>query len=197
MPCPMNAKTSDSLRLFYALWPDDATSSALLKMQAPMQGRRIPYSNLHMTLVFLGQQPAALLPALKEILAHIPRTDISLTLDQVGYFPRNHIAWVGPNRIPNELLALHDRLVQALTDRKVAFNGQHAYKPHVTLARDAALPPDLAFEPIAWRATEAALVQSTTTAEGSIYRILASRSLDKEVWVPDESQQEGVDAPRT
>ncbi len=161
-----------------------------------MHGRRIPYSNLHMTLVFLGQQPIALLPDLKDILVRIPRTEITLTLDRVGYFPRNRIAWVGPQQAPEALLAMQADLVQALNERKVRFNGQHSYKPHVTLARDAALPPDLTFDPITWRATEVALVQSTTTMEGSIYQILARRSIDKDVLVPDETGGEDVDAPR-
>jgi len=191
----MNAKTTDTLRLFYALWPDDATASALLQLQSPMHGRRIPYSNLHMTLVFLGQQPAALLPDLKDILEHIPRMEISIRLDRVGYFPRNRIAWAGPRQAPDELFSLHQHLVQALTQRKVSFNGLHTYKPHVTLARDASLPPDLAFDPIDWHATQVALVQSTTTPEGSIYNVLATRSIDKDVRVPDESRKEGIDAP--
>ena len=192
----MKAKNPGSLRLFYALWPDDATASKLQQLQAPMHGRRIPYSNLHMTLVFLGQQPAALLPDLKDILARLPRTELSLTLDRVGYFPRNRIAWAGPGQMPEELVALHAGLVKELVNRKVSFNDQHSYKPHVTLARDAALPSDLTFDPIVWNITQAMLVQSTTTAEGSIYRILASRAIDKEVWVPDEARQEGIDAPR-
>lgn len=182
----MTAKTSESLRLFYALWPDDATSSALMQLQSPMHGRTVPYSNLHLTLVFLGQQPAALLPDLKDILNHLPRSDITLTLDRVGHFPRNRIAWAGMRHAPDALFTLHRALMQALLERKVAFNGQHDYKPHVTLARDASLPPDLAFDPIVWQANRAALVQSTTAAEGSIYRILASRALDKDVWMPDE-----------
>jgi RNA 2',3'-cyclic 3'-phosphodiesterase len=193
----MNAKNPGSLRLFYALWPDDTTATKLQQLQAPMHGRRIAYSNLHMTLVFLGQQPAALLPELEDILARLPRLEFTLTLDRVGYFPRNRIAWAGPRQSPDELTVLHDTLVQELVNRKVSFKDQHNYKPHVTLARDASLPPDLTFDPIVWNARQVALVQSTTTAEGSIYRILASRSLDKEVWVPDESRQEGVDTPRT
>ena len=192
----MMAKTPGSLRLFYALWPDDATASALQKLQAPMHGRRVPYSNLHMTLVFLGQQPIALLPDLKDILARIPRTEFTLTLDRVGYFPRNRIAWVGPRQAPDALVSMQADMVQALVERKVEFNGQHSYKPHVTLARDATLPPDLTFDPIVWRATEVALVQSTTTMEGSIYQILASRSIEKDVLVPDEPGGEDVDAPR-
>jgi RNA 2',3'-cyclic 3'-phosphodiesterase len=186
---------AESLRLFFALWPDDATASALLKLQAPMHGRIIPYTNLHLTLVFLGQQPAALLPELKDILQRLPRTEINLTLNRVGYFPRNRIAWAGMRNVPESLLALHRRLVQTLNERNIAFNDQHDYKPHVTLARDASLPPDLAFDPIIWQANQAVLVQSMTTPEGSIYQVLASRSLDKDVWVPDESRQDGLDAP--
>lgn len=183
----MNAKTPNSLRLFYALWPDDAAASALMQLQASMPGRRIPYSNLHMTLVFLGQQPAALLPDLKDVLTHLPHADITLTLDRLGYFPRNHIAWVGPRNAPEALFSLHEHLVRALEENNVSFNGQHTYKPHVTLARDASQPQDAIFDPITWHATVAALVQSITTPEGSVYHILASRRIDRDVWVPDET----------
>ncbi|HZW21499.1 RNA 2',3'-cyclic phosphodiesterase [Noviherbaspirillum sp.] len=192
----MKAKNPGSIRLFYALWPDDPTATRLQQLQAPMHGRRIPYANLHVTLVFLGQQPVTLLPELTDILSRIPRTELSLTLDRVGYFTRNRIAWVGPSETPEALASLHGWLVQELADRKVAFNDQHRYRPHVSLARDAELPPDLTFDPIVWQARQAVLVQSTTTSEGSIYRILASRALDKDVWVPDEARQEGIDAPR-
>ncbi len=180
----MITNPSGTLRLFFALWPDDVTSSALLGLQASMCGRRIPYTNLHLTLVFLGQQPATLLPDLKDILNHLPRADICLVLDRVGYFPRKRIAWAGMHYTPDSLLALHCQLVQALQARNVVFNHQDDYKPHVTLSRDASLPPDLTFDPIIWRAHQAVLVQSTTTTEGSHYQVLASRSLNKDVWVP-------------
>jgi len=190
----MNAKTSDSLRLFYALWPDDATGSSLLQLQASMRGRLVPYSNLHMTLVFLGQQPAALLSDLKDVLLHLPAEEVSLTLDRVGYFTRNRIAWAGSLKAPDSLFNLQRNLVSALTERKIVFNSEHNYKPHVTLARDAELPADLAFDPIVWKATEVALVQSTTRPEGPEYRVLATRSIDKPVWIPDQSGQGSAEA---
>jgi RNA 2',3'-cyclic 3'-phosphodiesterase len=182
----MHAKPSELLRLFFALWPDDATASALMQLQSPMRGRTIPYANLHLTLVFLGQQPAARLPEFKDILARLPRTDISLILDRLGYFQRKRIAWVGPSEAPGALLALQSALVQSLRDRAVVFNSEHNYKPHVTLARDASLPADMTFDPIVWHAQQAVLVESVTTAEGPIYRVVASRSLDEEVWGSDE-----------
>lgn len=192
----MTPNTSESLRLFFALWPDDATASALQKLQAPIRGRIVPYTNLHLTLVFLGQQSAALLPDLKDILDRLPRTELNLTLNRVGYFPRNRIAWAGTRHVPDGLFMLHRQLVQALEARNVPFNGQHDFKPHVTLARDASLPPDVAFDPIIWLANQAALVQSTTTPEGSTYKVLASRLLDKDVWVPDVDRQDGLEGQR-
>jgi RNA 2',3'-cyclic 3'-phosphodiesterase len=148
----MHAKPSELLRLFFALWPDDATASALMQLQSPMRGRTIPYSNLHLTLVFLGQQPATRLPEFKDILVRMPRADISLILDRLGYFQHKRIAWVGPSEAPGTLLALQSALVQSLRDRAVVFNSEHHYKPHVTLARDASLPADVTFDPIVWRA---------------------------------------------
>lgn len=185
----MNAKPPETLRLFFALWPDDATSSALLRLQSGMHGRLIPYANLHITLAFLGQQPAALLPDLKDVLARLPRSEITLNLDQIGYFRRNRIAWAGTRQVSEQLVALHSHLAQALQGRNISFDNGHKFEPHITLARDASLPPDITFDPIVWHARQVALVQSTTASSGSSYRVLASRSLDKDVWVEDESGQ--------
>lgn len=183
---PTNADMSDTLRLFYALWPDDATRTALQQLQAPMRGRTIPYSNLHLTLAFLGQQPATVLPQAKDILLHLSAQPIPLMLDRVGYFPRNRIAWIGMHQVPDELVAVQQELAQALQQRGIAFDNRQPFKPHVTLARDASLPPDLTFDPIPWRASDVALVQSITHAEGALYEVLASRSLDAPCRVRDE-----------
>lgn len=183
----MNAGTTDTLRLFFALWPDDATRTALLHLQSSMRGRLIPYSNLHLTLAFLGQQPAALLAQLKDVLTHLSSSSaILLILDRVGYFPRNRVAWAGMHHVPAELLALQRELAEALQQRGIGFDQQQAFKPHLTLARDAAMPPDLTFTPIPWRAEHLALVQSVTKAEGAVYEVIASRSLDQKCWLPDE-----------
>ncbi len=184
---PMNVPSTDTLRLFFALWPDDAIRSALRELQAPMRGRTIPYPNLHLTLAFLGQQTAALLPDINEILAHLRPAPVVIKLDRVGYFTRKRIAWAGMHEIPDALLSLRTEVAQALSQRGIAFDDQQAFKPHVTLARDAALPPDMTFAPITWRADRVALVQSLTSAEGADYRVLASRSLDQACRVSGEA----------
>jgi 2'-5' RNA ligase len=181
--------TKDTMRLFYALWPDDATRTELMRLQANLHGRLTRYDNLHITLAFLGQQPTSLMPALKDLLGHLPKTAMKLTLDRVGYFPRNRIAWVGMHEIPDALLELQRKLTQGLLKKDVSFDSHSNFKPHITLARDANMPPDLVFTPITWQANQVALVQSKAQPDGVSYRVLESRALDEEVWTPSELGQ--------
>lgn len=182
----MNMTTAkETTRLFYALWPDDATRTALMQLQINFGGRLTRYENLHITLAFLGEQPTALLPALKDLLDHLPKSEMTVTLDRLGYFPRNHIAWVGMHEVPDALLTFRSKLVQSLVQQDVSFDNRPAFKPHVTLARDASPPPDIVFNPIIWQVNQAVLVQSKTQPDGISYRVLASRSLDEEVWTPN------------
>lgn len=186
--------TSESLRLFFALWPDDTTRAELASLQTMMQGQITPYENLHLTLAFLGKQPATLVPDLKEILDHLPRTHITLTLDRIGYFPRKRIAWAGTHQVPDEMLVLQNTLTSTLIRQEVLPDTQGGFKAHVTLARNAEPPPDTAFAPIVWRAGQLALVESTTLPTGSRYRVLASRSLAHDVRVTDEAGNAENDA---
>ncbi|MGE5648570.1 MAG: RNA 2',3'-cyclic phosphodiesterase [Bacillota bacterium] len=183
----MNENSKQSLRLFYALWPDDLTRGELVRLQQVLQGRKIPYSNLHITLAFLGQQPAEQLPALKDILMHLPSASMTLMLDRIGYFGRNRIAWAGMHEMPPTLADLQQQLALALIQHGIAFDSQLKFKPHITLARDAAPPPDTDFTPIAWKANQVTLVQSVMKPEGSSYQVLASRRIDSEVWMPGDA----------
>lgn len=175
-----------SLRLFFALWPDDATRTELMRLQASIGGRLIPYSNLHLTLAFLGEQRAKLVSDLQEILAHLAAETASLRLDRIGYFSRARLAWAGMHETPKELLQLTQELTLALARHGIQLSNSRDFTPHITLARDAPPPQDFDFEPIEWHAYQVALVQSDTLQEGSIYRVLASRSLDEKRWIQSE-----------
>jgi 2'-5' RNA ligase len=156
-----------------------------MQLQAGMQGRVVPYDNLHLTLLFLGKQPASLLPVLKDLLTHIPPAALMLAIDRLGYFPRKRIAWAGMHDVPRALLTLHQSLTEGLQRAGVPLTEEPHFKPHITLARDAALPTDMLFTPITWQAGECALVQSTTETDGARYSVLASRSLTVECWTKD------------
>ncbi|HJV75607.1 MAG TPA: RNA 2',3'-cyclic phosphodiesterase [Noviherbaspirillum sp.] len=188
----MNANTTDTLRLFFALWPDDATRTALQQLQASIRGRLIPYNNLHLTLAFLGVQPETLLADAKDLLAHLSTPTAPVLLNRVGYFARNRIAWIGMHQVPAELIALEQELSGALKECGIAIDSKQNFKPHITLARDAEPPPDIAFTPIPWRCSHVALVQSVTKPEGATYELIASRSLNERPWLPDESGGNGT-----
>lgn len=174
----MHTNTTESLRLFYALWPDDATRAALEQLQTAIPGCKTQYGNLHLTLAFLGQQPATLLPTLQAILARLPKVDITLVLDLAGYFTRNRIAWAGMHQVPDALSTLQRKLTQMLQQHDIVFTNPPAFKPHITLARNAPVPPDIPFEPIRWQANQVVLVQSTAQPDGVFYRVLASHWLN-------------------
>lgn len=168
--------TTGSLRLFYALWPDDATRAALAQLQTTIRGRKTRYQNLHMTLAFLGEQPSKLLPALKEILADLPHAEIPLVLDRIGYFTKKRIAWAGMHQVPDALIRLAQLLAAELAQQGISCSS--VFQPHVTLARDAQAPAEISFAPIRWAANRIVLVQSTTDAEGVCYRVLGPSNIN-------------------
>jgi 2'-5' RNA ligase len=165
------------LRLFYALWPDDEVRAALRNLQALTSGRLTRYENLHITLAFLGNQPEENLPALKNILAGLPSDAMVLTIDRLGYFRKNRIAWAGSHAVPDALHALQTALAQSLEQQGLAFDKQNRFKPHITLARDAAAPVDQPFEPIAWKIAQVTLMQSLQSEGRLSYRVLATHRL--------------------
>jgi 2'-5' RNA ligase len=167
-----------SPRLFYALWPDETVRGALVALQASLPGRLTLRDNLHLTLAFLGCQPATLLPALGTILSQLPASSFLLTFDNVGCFTRRGIVWAGMRQTPLILTTLQAHLEQLLAQQGITFDRQPAFKPHVTLARYATAAPQVSFEPIRWQAEQVALVQSVNEKNVVRYRVLASRRLD-------------------
>lgn len=172
---------SPSLRLFFALWPDEATRSALAGLLPPGQsgaGRPTAPENLHLTLAFLGMQPAQVLPALEQVLQAIAFPELRLQLDRYGYFQRARIAWLGMKQPPPALLQLQRELSAAVMQCGIGHDRESAFRPHVTLARNAPAAPRGREPEIVWQAPQLALVQSTTTPRGPIYQVLAQRAPD-------------------
>jgi 2'-5' RNA ligase len=81
-------------------------------------------------------------------------------------------------REPEALLALYRELSEALRASEVRFEDLRQFRPHVTLARDAAPPADALFTPLTWHAHRIVLVQSSAQPGGSGYRVIAARDLD-------------------
>jgi len=165
----------DSLRLFYALWPDDDIRNRLVALQSQVNGRKVVSENLHMTLVFLGQQSRDLLPTLHQVMDELPFNAMTLEIDRFGYFQKPQVAWAGPSTAPQTLLDLQHSLMEKLMRLNVPFKPSAGFKPHITLARDATAPVAADTPSIVWHVRGIALISSTSTPGGVSYRSLRER----------------------
>ncbi len=161
------------VRLFLALWPDEAVRGQLLAWRDawswPRGASPVHPAKLHLTLHFLGDQPAARLPGLADGFA-VPFEPFSLALGHPELWPHG-IAVLEPHETPPELLALHGRLDGALRGLGLRPEAR-AYRPHVTLARRAAGAGAPAGGPrIDWQVSGYALVESKLGRDGG-YRVL-------------------------
>lgn len=163
------------VRLFLALWPDDATRHALQSLQREISGRRSRPENLHLTLAFLGEQASERVPPLTELINAMPEFSSLLSIDVLGYFPGARIAWAGMAQPDPALMQWQGVLRAELAARQFIGPRLETFRPHITLARDADKPPHVVLPmPIAWRANRVVLVQSEGgNGNPTAYRILA------------------------
>jgi RNA 2',3'-cyclic 3'-phosphodiesterase len=168
--------TTLSLRLFFALWPDVVTRSALESLArvtvAVTGGRAVAADNFHLTLAFLGERPAAMVPDLCALASEIDVTPFTLSLDNVGCWRKTGIAWLSTGNRTPELPMLHERMVAALAAPRIVID-ERRFMPHVTLARrvQSTIARQLA-PPIAWHVDSFALVASTLDPRGVRYDVL-------------------------
>jgi 2'-5' RNA ligase len=163
----------DRHRVFFALWPDDATRAAISRATREAVrssgGRPIAKERLHVTLAFLGELTAAGLDVARGV-PPIPVGPFDLTLDAVGVWPESKILWLAPSTMPDALGRLEERLWTALVER--GFRAEdRVYRPHVTLARRAR-PIDSAIEPVHFPVRDLALVESFPDGRNVHYEVL-------------------------
>lgn len=171
------ANTADTLRLFIALWPEEALQQQLLAESARFAGlgRRLPARNLHVTLAFLG---AVARERVDEIVAAMRDADppvCELTIDRLGYFKPSRILWAGTGAVPPALAQYQRRLCDRLRSAGL-YSEERAFQLHISLLRDAARPAPEQLQTslrLHWAVRDAALVASEQASAGSRYRVLA------------------------
>jgi 2'-5' RNA ligase len=125
-----------------------------------------------MTLVFLGDVDRRRMAELERIACGAEASTFTLRIDNGGYWPRQKIVWAAPQSVPAAL----QRLVCALEAglRAAGFQIEdRAWRPHVTLLRDARRPAALPDMALAWPLREFVLVES---ARGD-YRVIGRWAL--------------------
>lgn len=168
---------AETLRLFFALWPDDATRDALnrtgKRLHQHWGGRRMRADTLHLTLAFLGSTPADRLDALVDRAHAVEGEAYELLLEQAGYWQHKHLGWLGARETPPP----HAELVETLNAQLQAGGfpvDARPHVPHVTLLRnsDGGVVPQC--RAVNWPVNEFVLVKSVTECDGARYEVIRS-----------------------
>ncbi len=157
-------------RVFFALWPDEATRTALARATRravrAAGGRATRRENLHITVAFLGGVTSVELDRARDV-PPIATGPVELVLDTLGHWPRPRILWLAPSARPDSLVALERSLWDGLVaqgferERKV-------FTPHVTLSRRARAVEETV-RPVHWRAERLTLLESVPVERGVRY----------------------------
>lgn len=168
---------SGTRRLFFALWPSPDVRTALIERRKPIAGlskRRVPDHNLHLTLLFLGDQPAGRVEDIVCAARELPACGFRLVLDRFGWFEQARVAWLG-GAAPEEGRTLVGQLAARMHGLGLRFD-ERPWTPHVTLfrqVRDRPALPDI--KPLAWRVNRFELLESVP---GQPYAPMVSMTLD-------------------
>lgn len=173
---------AEALRLFFALWPEDATRDALDRtgkwLHQRWGGRRMRAETVHITLAFLGETPAERLDVLLACADSVHTGAYDLVLDQAGYWRHNRIGWLGASEMPPR----HLDLVQALTAALKAADfpvDSRPHVPHVTLLRKSRGGEVPTCTPVIWPIRDFVLVRSVLEFDGAHYEVVRRWPLGK------------------
>jgi len=167
-------------RLFFALVPDEATRLKIetlhrrLGSEHGFSGRAVKPGLYHVTLAFLGNQPAERLPQLLALGASLDMPAGRVACDRLGRFRRAGIVWFGTSNPPPELRAFQVRLCTALEQAQITFD-RKPWKFHLTLYRDLRTPY-VRIDPgtVIWNLDGFLLMESVNTGKGVAYHALGS-----------------------
>lgn len=133
--------------------------------------RMVAAKNLHMTLVFLGQTPAATKPQLLQQVPQLPLRRFTVTLDQIVLWPKPQILCL-TGEADEPLLTLANAAAN-LSEQLGLAPKEYSYRPHITLLRKAKhQPPSLPPTALQLAPTTLNLYHSLSSTSGVEYRVL-------------------------
>jgi RNA 2',3'-cyclic 3'-phosphodiesterase len=181
-------------RLFFALWPDEPSRCALVhatrKAVQHCGGRPVAEHNLHATLLFLGSVGESRVSevagigarAAAETLVARDSSSAAFVFDRIELFQKAHVLVATTSASSGIGHLVANALVESLqreTSRAGFAPDLKPFRPHVTVARKVAfLRTALRMEPVEWRFTAFALVESRTDPDGPVYTVLHSYPLE-------------------
>ncbi len=131
------------MRLFFGLNPDPQTALDIIdwrERSLPPMTRPVPVDNLHVTLAFLGQVQDRYLEELFDLAGQVRSGPIELRINQLGFWSKPKILWIGPDEIPLTVSQLAKMLGNVR--RRMGFRAdKKEFLPHITIARRCEVPP--------------------------------------------------------
>lgn len=163
----------ENQRLFFALWPDEGTREHLATLAVDdITGRWVSGDNLHVTLAFLGSVDKHVRVCAEHVASQVKAQPFILHLDEIGYWRKPRILWVGASRLPSPLAGLLESLNEGLSTCGYKAE-QREYRAHVTLARKVHKSvAHRSIDPILWSIDRFVLVESQTLPAGASYQVL-------------------------
>lgn len=168
-----------SVRLFFALWPDDeiriqiAENLKRFKIDRN-QSRLVTNSNLHLTLHFIGNTSLAEMKCLNRQAGQVNAEPFDLCIDCSGFFKKPKVLWFGCQTVPKTLYDLQKNLGELIA--RCAYTPEsRPYSPHLTVARKInEAPGTLPIEPVRWQVDRFVLVESVSISGGVRYEVVES-----------------------
>jgi len=158
----VGSKKCPERRLFFACWPKDKVRAEIVARRQlidDMSPRRVPDHNLHLTLLFLGNQPGGCVEALYDAVDSLQSRGFTFNLDRFGWFRDAQVVWLG-GAAGESALALVADLSSAMLGLGLDFE-QRTFCPHITLYRKVSCRPILPAPPcLDWRIDHFALIES-------------------------------------
>lgn len=188
--------TTERWRLFLAISIPDEIKTQFERAQTDLRAAAMraqikwaPRDQLHLTLQFLGDVPAADVVPLVEAVRSVCKTfaPLELRAERIGFFPnpkRPRVAWVGVQNQQGRLQSLHRAVVMATLPFTVK-QTRDQFSGHVTLGRiksasrseiqmllkTAGGMADKIFGE--WISNEVGVYRSQLSAEGAVHTLLA------------------------
>lgn len=174
----------NTLRLFFALPcpPELAAAICAWRDTQGLEGRPVAQANLHLTLAFLGAQPADLLDDLKQLAASIEGQAFELNLDRLITLGKGFVC-LRPSLVPPALAWLAATLAERLAAQGIVLDAR-PFLPHLTLLRQAPERLNGAAPAFHWTVDRFVLYQSSNTPAGVRYDELGSWPLDRSLLLP-------------
>jgi len=158
-------------RLFFALEPPDGVRHQvhMLQQRIGAEGRAVKPEQFHVTLAFLGMQPANVIPTLCTIASTLTFEPCTVVLDRLGSFRRTGVLWLGASTIPPALRDFQQALIEGIESAGID-RDRKEWKLHLTLYRRLRMPPPIMeIVPLPWPLDGFSLIESVSVKSGVEY----------------------------